>query len=111
MDREAWRAAVHGVAKSRTWLSDWTELKGDWVDFSQAEERKSILWETDRHGNEQGSASQVLCTRNAMLNAFTLEQNWLEPVPICGSVCNVSHWTGDSVMTEINLSHSWITDA
>ena len=26
MDREAWRAAVHGVAKSRTWLSDWNEL-------------------------------------------------------------------------------------
>ena len=23
-DREAWRAAVHGVAKSQTWLSDWT---------------------------------------------------------------------------------------
>ena len=26
MDREAWRAAVHGVAKTRTWLSNWTEL-------------------------------------------------------------------------------------
>ena len=26
MDREAWRAATHGVAKSQTWLSDWTEL-------------------------------------------------------------------------------------
>ena len=26
MDREAWRAAVHRVAKSRTWLSDWTKL-------------------------------------------------------------------------------------
>ena len=25
-DREAWRAAVHGVTKSQTWLSDWTEL-------------------------------------------------------------------------------------
>ena len=29
MDREAWHAAVHGVAKSWTWLSDWTEL--NWV--------------------------------------------------------------------------------
>ena len=27
MDREAWRAAIHGVTKSRTRLSDWTELK------------------------------------------------------------------------------------
>ena len=26
MDREAWRAEIHGVAKSRTQLSDWTEL-------------------------------------------------------------------------------------
>ena len=26
MDREAWRAAIHGIAKSRTWLNDWTEL-------------------------------------------------------------------------------------
>ena len=27
VDREAWRAAIHGVANSRTQLSDWTELK------------------------------------------------------------------------------------
>ena len=27
MDREAWRAVIHGVSKSRTRLSDWTELK------------------------------------------------------------------------------------
>ena len=26
MDREAWRATIHGVTKSQTWLSDWTEL-------------------------------------------------------------------------------------
>ena len=29
MDKEAWRAAVHGFAKSWTWLSDWTELNFD----------------------------------------------------------------------------------
>ena len=32
MDREAWRAAVHGVRKSQTWLSDWTEL--NWTEGS-----------------------------------------------------------------------------
>ena len=26
MDREAWRAVIHGVSKSRTWLSDWSDL-------------------------------------------------------------------------------------
>ena len=29
MDREAWHAAVHGVAKTWTWLSDWTKL--NWI--------------------------------------------------------------------------------
>ena len=35
MDREAWHAAIHGVAKSRTQLSDWTEL--NWTDASLRE--------------------------------------------------------------------------
>ena len=32
MDREAWRAAIHGVAKNRIRLSDWTEL--NWTDWA-----------------------------------------------------------------------------
>ena len=36
MDREAWRAAVHGVTKSQTWLSNWTDTddendQSDWA--------------------------------------------------------------------------------
>ena len=33
MNREAWRAVIHGVAKSRTQLSDWTEL--NWSEHTQ----------------------------------------------------------------------------
>ena len=38
MDREAWHAAIHGVTKSRTQLSDWTEL--NWWGRS----KKVLLW-------------------------------------------------------------------
>ena len=37
MDREAWRAAIHGVSKSQTRLSDWIEL--NWTEY-----RKIELW-------------------------------------------------------------------
>ena len=42
MDREAWRAVVHGVAKSQTRLSDWTELNWteDWGDYGSESSRK-----------------------------------------------------------------------
>ena len=33
MNKEVWRAAIHGVTKSRTWLNDWTEL--NWTDMNQ----------------------------------------------------------------------------
>ena len=49
MDREDWRAAVHGVTKSRTWLSDWTELIQTLIPKSHSSE--CILRKTDKSMN------------------------------------------------------------
>ena len=42
MDRESWRAVVHGVAKSRTRLSDWTELNWNQL-YHQLEDHNQYL--------------------------------------------------------------------
>ena len=46
MDREAWPAAVHGVTKSQTRLSDWTELKSMEADMllSPCTSHAAFLW-------------------------------------------------------------------
>ena len=43
MDREAWHAAVHWVAKSQTWLSDWTELNHHFVADGLVDSRHSKI--------------------------------------------------------------------
>ena len=55
MDREAWHAAIHGVAKSQAWLSDWTELN-------------SIYW-----------ASLVAQTVTAMQDTWVQALCWEDP--------------------------------
>ena len=40
MDREAWRAVIHGVTKSRTQLSDWTEL--NWCDYEEGKPQPNL---------------------------------------------------------------------
>ena len=44
MDREAWHAAVHGVTKSCTWLSDWTEL--NWTETWKCQRFHQKLFES-----------------------------------------------------------------
>ena len=51
MDREAWHAAVHGVTKSQTQLSDWTELTSEWRYFRSGLRLKAsvrVLWISKR---------------------------------------------------------------
>ena len=56
MDREVWSAAVHGVAKSQTWLSDWTELK-DNLGLNLGLSSYASMTEVDSHL----SKIQLLC--------------------------------------------------
>ena len=51
MDREAWRAAIHGVTKSRIRLSDWTELKNAKASFWSLKEYK--VFYTKFHSAQQ----------------------------------------------------------
>ena len=53
-DREAWRASVHGVTKSRTWLSDWTELNWTTLMAESKEELKNLLMRVKKESEKAG---------------------------------------------------------
>ena len=48
MDREAWRAAIHGVTKSQTQLSNWTELNRKVTQNQKKKKKKNF--EKDNEG-------------------------------------------------------------
>ena len=73
MDREAWRAGIHGVAKSRTRLRDWSDhcfLGSRWLSgkesASQAEAMGLIPGSGRSPGGENGSPLQYSCLQNPM---------------------------------------------
>ena len=63
MDRESWHAAVHGVAKSWTWLSNWTELE---------------MWKRSISGCLM-SRPQIKKNHHFELSSFSLQQQWTIP--------------------------------
>ena len=54
MDREAWRALIHGVAKSQTELCDWTDWLTDWPEDrkKKEEELQSCSPQNENHNDE-----------------------------------------------------------
>ena len=67
MDREAWRAASHGVAKSWTWLSDWTEL--NWTELVYYRRYNSATVKWKRYAGQRMVA--VMWIFSAFLDALT----------------------------------------
>ena len=78
MDREAWRAAIHGVAKSQTRVSDWTELnwlfqycdKGQII-FNLTDFISCIKWvlNTLIHGNKNIEVLQLTNKKTTQLKS------------------------------------------
>ena len=113
MDREAWRAAVHGVAKSWTWLSDWTELRYDrlkchfwWPQFSYSVMSDS-LWP---HGLQHTRPPCPSPTPGVYSNSCPLSQ-WCNPA-ISSSVVPFSSYlqsfpTSGSFLKESALHIRW----
>ena len=74
VDREAWRPAIHGVAKSWTWLSDWTEL--NWTEVSTL---GALLYSNTitRGGKPRVGRSGV------SQQVWTLWSHWMTPLAKC----------------------------
>ena len=73
MDREAWSAVVHGVAKSQTRLSDWTELYTGWSQW---------FWQKDS-GGATGKPSAT-CGRNGKGRSLEAKTRFICPRVIWG---------------------------
>ena len=119
MNREAWHAVIHGVAKSRTCLSDWTELNWIWLCVSQAWWRFNA--DSLPHGNFQDSGGSLLSPLSAVLCAgaknlhfqsslrtpSSVSGNW--PTRVADGASTL-HWTALLVRSQDTLTHklsSW----
>jgi len=71
MDREAWHAAVHGVAESRTWLSNWTE--------EYIKDKHATIYKTDNQQEPTYNHTQYF--------VITREGKEFEKECVCVCVC------------------------
>ena len=103
MDREAWRAAIHGVTKSRTWLSEWTKLIRN---LSSMVTNSYMYWcrlmgrghavnsECEGESHSDGSQTRSSCRKSKYLG------NKRGPRMKSGIYATLKSWTEDSQLAK-----------
>ena len=87
MDREAWSAAVHGVAKSQTWLSHWTELNQLYHCCFYACFWISWAWNNDTVLLYYKIYKSTTTIEDAHLTIYTRHMNWRVWLDIQTLIC------------------------
>ena len=108
IDREAWRAVVHGVTKSQTRLSDWNELKHWWfsdkflpANFSTSLPTFAIKKKISYlSGCELISHCEVFCYLKTAFVAcgVLVPQQGIKPMPSAVEVWILNHWSAREVL-------------
>ena len=88
VDREAWRAAIHGIEKSQTRLSDWTEL--NWTDASRGslQHEKNMPWATEE-SQENKHIEDARATE--IIQAAPVGLIWSQPAPTDQQIHNLEY--------------------
>ena len=72
MDREAWRAVVHGVAKSRTRLSNWTELNSSQITEFFSSQKNAKIFLAHRHFFSFNFFFLIVCLHQVLVPAWRI---------------------------------------
>ena len=88
MEDRAWHAAVHGITKSQTRLSDWITASQDWQVVSETESQRG------RHGSAQ-SRDTVRSPSPQLVLSWTL----------CSHFCHCVHLTGEEAKVSESLNN------
>ena len=108
MDREVWRAAIHGVAKSWTWLSDWTEL--NWTVLSQSCSTLCDPWTVAHQTPLSMGIPQARILEWAAMPSFRGSSQPRDR--ICISLLHLLHWQEGSLpLAPHGRSEKWPKEA